>query len=134
MSALELTDPEIPTLLAGDLNCRMDRPNSKSQALMELMEEVSFTLTNAAQTKTYISHNGSSTIDLIFYQGNELKLQSITITAVSASNPIRKHLPVRAKFQIMTIKKDKQSNQRWTPRKISLDLLLRITGTIPHNL
>ena len=51
MSASELTDPEIPTLLAGDLNCRMDRPKSKSQALMELMEEEGFTLKNAAQTK-----------------------------------------------------------------------------------
>ena len=75
----------------------MDRPNSKSQAIVELMEEEGFTITNAAQTKTYISHNGSSTINLIFYQGNELKLQSITTTAVSASTLIRKHLPVRAK-------------------------------------
>jgi hypothetical protein len=50
MSALELTDPEISTLLAEDLNCRMDRPNNKLQALMELMEEEGFTLTNAAQT------------------------------------------------------------------------------------
>jgi hypothetical protein len=89
MFALELTDPEIPNLLAGDVNCRMDRPNSKSQALMEPMEEEGFTLNNAAQTKTYISHSGSSTIDLIFYRGNELKLQSITITAVSASTPIK---------------------------------------------
>ena len=108
MSDLELTDPEIPALLPGDLNCQMDRLNSKSQALIE---EEGFTRTNAAQTKTYISYNSSSIIDLIFYRGNDLKLHSITTTSVSASTPIRKHLPVRAKFRITT-KKDKQSGQR----------------------
>ena len=41
------------------------------------------------------------------------------------STPIRKHLPVRAKFQIMTIKKDKQSGQRWAQEKSALDLLLQ---------
>jgi hypothetical protein len=46
----------------------MDRPKSKSQDLMELIEKECFTLTNAAQTKTYISHDGSSTIDFIFYR------------------------------------------------------------------
>ena len=67
MSALKLTDPEIPTLLVGVLNCQMDRMNSKSQALLELMEGEGFTCTNAAQTAAYISNNGSSTTDLIFY-------------------------------------------------------------------
>ena len=110
ISALELTDPEIPTLLAGDLNCRIDRPNSKSKALIELMEEEGFALTNTAQTKTYISHNSSSTIDLIFHCGNETKFQSITTTSAFTSIPIRKNLLVRKKFQI-TIKKVKKSGQ-----------------------
>ena len=97
MSAFELTDPEFPTLLTGDLNCRMDRPNCKSKALMKLMEEEGFALTNAAQTKTYILHNGSSTIDLIFYRGNEPKLHSITPTAVSVSN--KKTSPGKGKIR-----------------------------------
>ena len=86
------------------------------QQITELTEEEGFTLTNAAQNKTY-THNGFSIIDLIFHCRNEPKLQSITTTTVSIGIPIGKDLPVRAKFQITAINKE----TKWTvmdPKKI----------------
>ena len=36
---LELVDPATPTIMAGDFNCRLDKPDRKCQALLQLMEE-----------------------------------------------------------------------------------------------
>ena len=55
---------EKPTIIAGDLNCRIDKKNSKTKLVVDALEEEGFTLLNDRNTPTYICHNGSSAIDL----------------------------------------------------------------------
>ncbi|KAJ4451801.1 hypothetical protein ANN_03273 [Periplaneta americana] len=129
MTAQDQIDPEIPTLLAGDLSCRIDRPNSKSEAFLELMEEEGFTLINEAQNKTYISHNVSSTINLVFHRGNEIKCRSITTTTVSASTPIRKHLPSTPPQPTKRKSKPWFDSECYTTRNLVLEKLQEMKKT-----
>ena len=94
--------PEIPTLLAGDLNCWIDRLNSKSHALIELMEEEEpyrpdFSLKKWARAP---KHNNQHSLH---------------------EHPYKKKSPGKGKMS----GNNKESEQRWTPRKISLDLLIQ---------
>lgn len=53
-------------ILAGDLNCRIDIRQPKAEQVIRFIEGEGLTLANKAEEKTYVCHNGSSTIDLVF--------------------------------------------------------------------
>ena len=96
--ALSHTEPEESVNLAGDFNCRIDKPSHRSKILLEALEEEGFTLTNDPMDYTYFAPNGSSTIDLILYRSQNKKLlitnqkQHWPRTVA----PTRKHVPVVA--------------------------------------
>ena len=62
-------------VFGGDFNCRLDKPNLRSQILLENMRI--YGLTNHEKVPTYIYHNGTSVIDLIFTYGVRLPKSSI---------------------------------------------------------
>jgi hypothetical protein len=59
-------DPQETTILAADLNCRIDKPNINSKMVLSLMEEEGFKLINNKELITYVTCNGRSVIDLVF--------------------------------------------------------------------
>ncbi|KAJ4430491.1 hypothetical protein ANN_22707 [Periplaneta americana] len=78
---LELVDPATPTIIVGDLNCRLDKPDRKCRVLLELMEE-GIQIVNKANQPTYIGHNGTSTIDLILYHGDKITVKTHSVHLV----------------------------------------------------
>ena len=50
----------------GDFNCRIDSQEPSAWDLVEALRLFNLHLVNDPQNKTYIAHNGQSTIDLIF--------------------------------------------------------------------
>lgn len=92
--ALETIDDNKPTILAGDLNCRIDKRNVKTQAVVDFLLDYRLRLLNREQEFTYIAPNGRSTIDLVFTDSlgpAQVKIEKYAI---------RKHLPVITKLQL----------------------------------
>ena len=77
-------------IIAGDLNCRIDQPTGKSMAVLNYLEGEGLTLLSRKEDKTYLCHNGSSTIDIFF---SNLKGVKSCKTRTLQSVTIRKHLP-----------------------------------------
>lgn len=100
MTALTKITPGCNTIIAGDMNCRMDVNDNRSRELLQLMAEEGFTLINNKNDKTYLAHNGSSTIDLIFYKGSEINLISHKVGYSIKEAHLKKHIPVTASFSI----------------------------------
>jgi exonuclease III len=89
LSEIWQTLPETQKIIIyGDFNCRVDRGNRGSR-LREIIEGQGLYLQNNNQRHTYISHNGSSLIDLVFATGDT---QVADFTVVR--NPERKHQPI----------------------------------------
>ena len=123
---LAQTDPEKSTIMAGDFNCRLDIPNKKERALMELMEEEGFQLTNSKETPTYIAYNGTSTINLIFYRGENMKQRKHAVLGKDSWDTIRKHLPVTAAFHLQkNLGQEPKETRRWTPRSLDTQVFNR---------
>ena len=78
MSATSLIHPEVPVIIAGDFNCRIDKAMQRSKLLVEALEEEGFRLISNAEQTTYFAPNGSSTIDIIFCRGNNMRVRHQT--------------------------------------------------------
>ncbi|KAJ4448805.1 hypothetical protein ANN_00196 [Periplaneta americana] len=89
-------------IIAGDLNCRLDKPNRKSKLVLEVLNEEGFKLVNKEDLKTYYCHNGSSAIDLVLYRGKGITLKGQKGMWSSAAAPIRKHIPIETTFTLTT--------------------------------
>jgi hypothetical protein len=61
-----VTTKEDAVILAGDLNCRIDIEMDKTTELVSSLEGEGVTLNNNKKLETYIRHNGTSSIDLVF--------------------------------------------------------------------
>ncbi|KAJ4425920.1 hypothetical protein ANN_27546 [Periplaneta americana] len=72
--AINKINKEETVILAGDLNCRIDITQDKAASVISYLENEGLSLINDRQEKTYICHNGSSTIDLIFSNMKRLHL------------------------------------------------------------
>lgn len=88
----------VPIIMAGDFNCRVDvdskgRMFEKGKALIKTMSLLNLKLCNSPELKTYISFNGSSTIDLLFCNQNKFECVSQSFPSLYA-NPCKKHQPV----------------------------------------
>ncbi|PSN58416.1 hypothetical protein C0J52_02795 [Blattella germanica] len=88
--ALEGVGEEELVIITGDMNCRVDKYNAKSESVMNYMQEIGMTLVNNRHEKTYIGHNGSSTIDLLLTNMKNVN----KVTQEVKRRITRKHLPV----------------------------------------
>lgn len=93
-----------PILLAGDYNCRTDKRSHKTELLLEYLQEEGFELINNPKHPTYICHNGSSTIDLVFLN-SRMKAMTNSMQSTIIQLPYRKHLPVLTTIETKTITK-----------------------------
>jgi Reverse transcriptase (RNA-dependent DNA polymerase)/Endonuclease-reverse transcriptase len=83
-----------PIVLTGDFNCRMDVSNNeKGISLIEVMSDLNCILCNDPMAKTYICHNGSSTIDLLFIDPSKFILISHHFPKFAGAH-LRKHQPI----------------------------------------
>lgn len=87
-------------ILAGDLNCRIDKPNNKTELILDSLVEEGYTLINKPTLKTYIAPNGTSSIDLVFYRGEGTKIINQKGLWTSDMAPIRKHIPIVTTMEI----------------------------------
>ena len=100
MEAVTHTQDDNRIILAGDLNCRIDKPNVKTELILETMAEEGFILINKPDLKTYIAPNGTSTIDLVFCKGENTKTTNQEGLWSSAITPLRKHIPIVTTIEI----------------------------------
>jgi hypothetical protein len=115
--ATEETRKEKKVILAGDFNCRIDKYNTKTDILRETLEEEGFRLVNKKEVPTYIAPNGTSTIDLVFYRGDKLKLNKQEGLWTSTAAPIRKHILIITNFSIETTNNRKNKHRKQTFQK-----------------
>ena len=90
-----LMDLSKQTLIAGDFNARIDAGRSmKTEAIVDLMEDFGFSLISCESEPTYLCHNGSSVIDLVF-----VNFPGCRVATEHAEKCIllKKHLPVKVK-------------------------------------
>ncbi|PSN52531.1 hypothetical protein C0J52_14317, partial [Blattella germanica] len=97
--ALATIEPHEPVLIAGDFNCRTDVSNAKSTMTIDYLEQERFTLVNNPKEPTYISHNGMSTIDIIFLNAHARAHSVITLNNTAIA-PLRKYIPVRVTINV----------------------------------
>lgn len=97
--AIAHIDPRIPTVLAGDFNCRTDKPNTKSTLVLDYITETGMALINDKSAPTYIAPNGTSVIDLVFVN-NKIETSQKKIGTHTATAPMRKHLPLEVTMNI----------------------------------
>ena len=95
-SALNTIGKNDSIILAGDLNCRIDIPTQKTKEVLEYLEEEGLSLVNDKYSKTYVSDNGTSTIDLVFSNRGKVKPKKQDIIL----NAYRKHQPVETIFEL----------------------------------
>ena len=100
----------MPVILAGDLNCRTDKINQKATMVIEYLTTEGLRLINNPTDPTYVSPNGTSTIDLIFVNSG----MEERIIANSSTTPIRKHLPVKA---LLRLQKPVERQENRNPQK-----------------
>lgn len=118
LHALERAGGRKPILLGGDFNCRKDKPDRKAVTVFETLEEEGFSLVNEGTIPTYVAHNGSSVIDLVFYRGKEIRISRQD----HLWTPIRKHIPVQTGFTLKG-RKTTVNEQQAAPRHIDPTLL-----------
>ena len=123
MSAIRQVTPGNNVILAGDLNCRVDNDNNRSGELLDLMTEEGFILVNKTEDRTYFAHTGSSTIDLIFFKGRNIKLINHKVCYSEGEAAIKKHCPVEAKFELPYKEEREGSRKDRTSRQLDNRLL-----------
>jgi Reverse transcriptase (RNA-dependent DNA polymerase)/Endonuclease-reverse transcriptase len=93
-------------IMAGDFNCRVDRNIKtgkmyvKGVAIINTMSLINLKMCNDPTAKTYICHNGSSTIDLLFCNPNYVKCVSQQFPLLKAAS-FKKHQPVLFNLKLL---------------------------------
>ena len=126
--ALEYVDKDDAVILTGDLNCRVDKANQKSNLVINFLQAEGLDLINEPEEITYIAHNGSSTIDLCFINNNIEAITQKTLTTGVA--PLRKHLPVLTKLATKgPIDKKPRTTTKYR-RELDMELLTESSETV----
>jgi hypothetical protein len=120
----DLIDNTYTICVLGDFNCRNDIDSDKGQSLLSTMTTLGLTLANNKLVKTFISGNASSTIDLLFYSSDFLKLQTCSFSLPFASLSMRKHLPGFFDFNYST---------SCTANNLKFNSLEKLTGILKMN-
>lgn len=105
-------------IIAGDMNCRLDKPDTKCRATLNFLQEENFELINDPEQKTYISHNGSSTIDIVLIRGHGIQVVSQEALWSTSTTPMRKHIPIQTKLTLRANKTTRRRQKNTTSRKI----------------
>jgi hypothetical protein len=108
------------TIIAGDLNCRIDQhPRSqRTNSLINALAHEGFWLVTEASIPTYLCHNGSSTIDLFFtdFPPEQVKYAG-PVTTLNISS-LRKHIPTI--MEVICIPATTELSSRRLPTQIDM--------------
>lgn len=96
VQAFSGVDLSKPSLVCGDFNARLDKPNSKTEDLLELLNDFGFNPLNSSSCPTYYGYKGSSVIDLYF---SNFSVDSIILERNVEVIHLRKHIPVICSFK-----------------------------------
>ena len=101
MTAISKTEENEKIILVGDINCRIDKDNIKTEMVMAALREEGYKLANKKDMMTYVAPNGSSAIDILLYKGE--KIRAIEQKGLWNSNitPLRKHIPIETTMEIV---------------------------------
>ena len=110
-------------ILAGDLNCRIDKQNSKTDLIMEQLQAEGYCLINKKEKVTYIAPNGTSTIDLIFVRGKDILPTEHHVAGCHKTATLRKHLPVYMNFQMKRSSTQRLTETHPSSRKLDISIL-----------
>jgi Reverse transcriptase (RNA-dependent DNA polymerase)/Endonuclease-reverse transcriptase len=114
-------------IMTGDFNCRIDinkktgKMHNKGVAIIKTMSLLNLKMCNNPDAKTYIAYNGSSTIDLLFYNPNHFVFMSQEFSKFYSA-PLKKHQPVLFKLEFLYKKQDEEyitSNKSIITNKIN---------------
>ena len=92
--AISRTAADQRVIFAGDLNARIDKLTTKTELIMETLEEAGYNLINKPNMKTYIARNGTSTIDPVVYTEEDISIINKRVLGTSDITPIRKYIPI----------------------------------------
>lgn len=111
-------------IIAGDFNCRIDKPNNKTSTMLDILQEEGFRLINKAEEITYIAYNGTSTIDLVFYRGKDITVKNQQRKLYTSTTPLTKHIPIHTSI-LLTRNYEEKSNTdtHRISRKLDLEAL-----------
>ena len=91
--ALHYSETRDRVIIAGDFNARLDQ-GTRGEELLELLYHSGYTSLNCPNTPTYICHNGSSTIDLVFVNDPKLVPSKLLVS----DNHATKHSVISLKL------------------------------------
>ena len=108
-------------ILYGDFNCRIDTADQRGADLTEALLHMNLQLLNKPYEKTYISSNGSSTIDLVFVTERmttttELKVQP-TVARKHQRIELTRTAPGKRKNRKGNARRNQSEGSTWTHRK-----------------
>ena len=127
--ALDVIKTNEKVILAGDLNCPVNKMNGKAKIVLDYLPREGLTLVNDGKVLAYICHNGGSDIDLTFVRGFSIVEQGILTSNEAAL--IRKYICVRVTLKATTPMSSPIKAQR-IQRRLNLQLLQEIVGRIPR--
>ena len=132
ITAIAGTEEDESVIIVGDINCRIDKKNTKTEVVLETLREEGYTLTNKTELPTYIAHNGTSAIDLLLYKGKDLRL--IEQKGLWSSNlaPIRKHVPIATRMEKTKARNrpNKETLKNRISRKLDVEQIRKNTQNI----
>jgi hypothetical protein len=91
-----LVPPGLSVLLAGDFNCSIDEPVPPPRTIcfLNFLNEVGLWLCSTPLPRTYISHQGSSTIDLFATSLPVESISSLRLIEGRSIHLFRNHVPL----------------------------------------
>ena len=139
-SALSATDHNLPLTIAGDLNCRIDKPNDKTTDVIDFLHDSGLRILNDASKPTYISPIGSSCIDLIMTNADQDNAPDCYTILTKHTSTLRKHIPVTTTMCLPDIHKPSPVptyRRKIDPsrlERLDLDAIRGVMGTfVPGN-
>ena len=82
---------------------------------------------NNKNLKNYFAHNGSSAVDLVFYRGKNITVESEDGIWFSTASPIRKHIPIKTiinnSIPNQKLEKTKNTNKTKISRRIDTTII-----------
>jgi hypothetical protein len=118
LEASEDIDLSIPSVIAGDFNCRIDKSRlpHRTLALKRTLHDLGFWVVNRPEVLTYHASNGASTIDLFAVNWPRSSTSTPTRLSLSPLAALRKHMPMRLIIRsIMPLHQDSTKAERIPP-------------------
>ncbi|PSN42778.1 hypothetical protein C0J52_18131 [Blattella germanica] len=121
MNATVRVRGEENVIIAGDLNCQLDIPSSKTEIVLDALRDESFILINKKDLLMYIAPYGASAIDVVLVRGKGIRVKKQKGLWSSTISPIRKHIPIVTDLILYTQSTHKKEEKITISRKLNVE-------------